>query len=148
MSLKQALLGIELFEGLSDSELEAVITLCEERSYSKGDIIAEQGNPGNEFYIIIEGFAEISVDSEQDAPRKLVVNLGSGQTAGEMSLVDQGPRSATIRAINNPTTVQVIQQEAFAELCENNHKIGYIVMRNIAADLSFRLRQRHLSDLG
>jgi CRP-like cAMP-binding protein len=148
MSLKEILNQVELFEGLDSHELDQVIQVCAERRYFDGEVIAEQNTTGNELYIIQEGFVEVIVGSKEGIPSKVIVNLGTGQSVGEMSLVDQGPRSATVRAISNPTVVQVITQQDFETLCDENCHIGYIVMRNIAADLSFRLRQRHLSDRG
>ena len=148
MDLKEILRGVELFDGLNDQDLAQVIALCQERRFIENEIIAEQNSLGQELYIIQEGFVEVAIATKDGTPSKVIVNLGSGQTVGEMSLVDQGPRSATVRAINSPTVVQVISQADFEELCEQNCHIGYIVMRNMAADLSFRLRQRHLSDRG
>ena len=66
---------------------------------------------------------------------------------GEMSMVDQGPRSASVRAIHDPTVVQVIRHEDFQALCQRNTHIGYVVMYNMAADLSFKLRHRNLSEI-
>lgn len=147
MELKEIMKGVELFEGLKDDELEKVIGLCQERHYKETEVVAEQNSVGDELFIIQEGFVEVAVSGRAGGASKVIVNLGTGQTVGEMSLVDQGPRSATVRAINTPTIVQVLKEEDFATLCEENTRIGYIVMRNIAADLSFRLRQRHLSDI-
>ena len=147
MEIKQIMKGVELFDGLSDEELDKVISLCQERRYKDNDVIAKQNSPGKDLFIIQEGFVEVAVAGRAGGTSKVIVNLGVGQTVGEMSLVDQGPRSATVRAINTPTVVQVITHEDFEKLCETNTQIGYVVMRNMAADLSFRLRQRHLSDI-
>ncbi|TAK11545.1 MAG: cyclic nucleotide-binding domain-containing protein [Anaerolineae bacterium] len=146
MSIKEILKGIEMFDGLTDSDLESVAAVCRPRQFQEGDVVAEQHSPGVEMFIIEDGFVEVVVDNSDDAARKVIVNLGSGQTVGEMSLVDQGPRSATVRAISSPTVVQVVSQADFERLCDENSRIGYVVMRNIAADLSFRLRQRLMSD--
>jgi CRP-like cAMP-binding protein len=100
---------------------------------------------GNELFIITEGFVEVVIESKKPSP-EVVVNLGTGQLIGEMSLVDQGLRSATVRAIHDPTIAQVIQHHDFHQLCQKNNRIGYIVMKNMAADLSFKLRHRHLSE--
>ena len=147
MEIIELIKGVELFDGLSEEELDMVIGLCQERSFQENEVVAEQNSAGNELFIIQGGFVEVAVAGRSGGASKVIVNLGTGQTIGEMSLVDQGPRSATVRAINTPTIVQVITQEDFENLCETDHRIGYVVMRNIAADLSFRLRQRHLSDL-
>jgi CRP/FNR family cyclic AMP-dependent transcriptional regulator len=147
MDLKSILAGVELFEGLSADEIQKVCALCEQRVFSENDIVAAQNSPGIEMFIIQEGFVEVSVQHKSGSAGKVIVNLGTGQTVGEMSLIDQGKRSATVRAITTPTIVQVIAQRDFEELCDQDNHIGYVVMRNVATDLSFRLRQRHFVDL-
>ena len=146
MDLMEIVKMVELFEGLPDPDLKEIVSLCQKRSYNENEIIAAQNAPGDEMFIIQDGFVEVAVDSPENTGRKVIINLGSGQTVGEMSLIDQGTRSATVRAISNPTVVHIISQKDFEDLCERNARVGYIVMRNIALDLSFRLRQRLLSD--
>lgn len=63
-----------------------------------------------------------------------------------MALLDQGPRSASIIASSSPTILQAIQRDDFEQLCQEQTHIGYIVMHNLAADLSFKLRHRNLND--
>jgi len=145
MDLSEILSSVEIFEGLEPAELSQVAQICRERRLHPGEAITEQGDSGDELYIVTDGFVEVSL-GESAAASRVVVNLGRGQIIGEMALVDQGPRSATVRAIVEPTAVQVIQRQDFERLCQGNYKIGYIVMRNIAADLSFKLRHRNLSE--
>jgi CRP-like cAMP-binding protein len=147
MSVLEVLQRVELFDGLTPNELEAIAELCREKKYSRGDVIARQGEEGDDLYVICEGFVEVlrGGSPEDEAPRT-VVNLGRGQIVGEMALVDHGPRSATVRAVADETVVQAIQRDAFDRLCDTNHRLGYIVMRNMAADLSFKLRHRHLAN--
>lgn len=145
MELQEILSSVEIFDGLNNDELAQVAMICRERRLQKGEAITRQGQSGDELYIVTQGFVEV-VLGEGAATSRVVVNLGSGQIIGEMSLVDQGPRSATVRAIEDPTIVQVIQRRDFDNLCQNNFHIGFIVMRNIAADLSFKLRHRNLSE--
>jgi len=147
MDLIQILSGVELFEGLSTEEITHIASLCQQKKFQNDEIVAAQGSPGLELFIIQEGFVEVSVQRKGGSTGKVIVNLGIGQTAGEMSLIDQGLRSATVKAISSPTIVQVISQQVFEKLCEKDTHIGYVVMRNIATDLSFRLRQRHMVDL-
>jgi CRP/FNR family cyclic AMP-dependent transcriptional regulator len=138
--------SVELFEGVPSHDLQAVSQICQERTYLTGDVITEQSLPGDELFIIFDGFVEVvrSGPHSDPAPRT-IVNLGQGQIFGEMALVDRGPRSATVRALSDKTVVLVIHRDDFDRLCEQNHRLGYIVMRNIAADLSFKLRHRHLA---
>ena len=73
-----------------------------------------------------------------------VVRLGRGQIFGEMALVDRGARSATVRCVQDDTTLFIIGRDALAQLCESDYHIGYVVMQNLARDLSFKLRLRNL----
>lgn len=146
MSLPDILRRVELFDGLSTREIDKIADLCEERTYLTGDVITRQGEAGDELYLIASGLVEVvhSDPATEPSPRA-VVNLGQGQVFGEMALVDFGPRSATVRVISDNAMVQVIKREDFNDLCEREHHLGFIVMRNIAADLSFKLRHSHLS---
>ena len=146
MSLKDYLQGFELFDGLSEEELDQVLSICRERVLSKGEVLTLEGEFGDEMYVIIDGFVEVLLSGSAGAPPRAVVNLGPGQITGEMALIDQGPRSATVKALSDPTCVQVIKQEDFDKLCRQNTQIGYIVMKNMAADLVFKLRHRNLSE--
>lgn len=141
--LKQLLRGVMLFAGLSEDELGAVAAVCQERKLQRGEVLAEQGAPGDEFFVVTEGFLEISVSGE-DTSAQVLVNLGKGQIIGEMALIDQGPRSATVRAVSD-AVVQVINRKDFEALCNENTRIGYTVMKDIAADLSFKLRHRNMT---
>jgi CRP-like cAMP-binding protein len=62
-----------------------------------------------------------------------------------MTLVDRGARSATVRAADGPTVLQVIPHAALRELCEQDNHIGFVVMRNLAAELSLRLRYYNIT---
>jgi len=145
MELTQVLQGVDLFEGLSADEIEQVARICSEKQFSKGQIVAREGEQGDELYIVAEGFVEVVLGEKPSSAARIVVSLGSGQVLGEMALLDQGPRSASLRAASDPTILQVIQRNHFEKLCQTNTHIGYIVMRNLAADLSFKLRHRNLN---
>jgi CRP/FNR family cyclic AMP-dependent transcriptional regulator len=144
MSLTDLLQSVALFSGLTGEELEAVARICQERTYPAGSTIIQQGDTGDEMYVIEAGQVDILlVGYRSERP---VVVLGKGQILGEMSLVDHGYRSATART-TEPTTVQVISQDDFTSLCERDNHIGYVVMRNLAADISFKLRHQHLATM-
>lgn len=145
MRLSEILSQVELFEGLARDELEQIAAICSEKSLRSGDVVTRQGDPGDELFVIWEGLVEVvHEETPHDPAPRTVVNLGQGQVFGEMALVDYGPRSATVRVVSNEATVQAIQRDAFMRLCEDHYHLGFVVMRNIAADLSFKLRHQHL----
>jgi CRP/FNR family cyclic AMP-dependent transcriptional regulator len=143
VDIKNLLQSIELFDGLTEKDLDDVAAICTQREFTTGEYLAQQNEIGSELFIIGDGLVEVTV-RERTMPR-VVVNLGAGQIIGEMSLVDRGPRSATVRAVQD-TVVQVIRHDEFHTLCQRNTHIGYLVMLNLAADLSFKLRHRNLSE--
>ena len=139
--------GVPVFDGLNEAELQKVAAICRAATFGKGDNLTHQGAEGNEMYVVQSGLLEVRVGQLGSGvlPPHTVVNLGDGQVVGEMSLVDHGPRSATVQCATAECRVLVIEREAFEALCQAEHHIGLVVYRNLAADLSFKLRHRHLA---
>lgn len=146
MDVSQLLEEVDLFAGLSDDELCLIAGICHERKFVGGEQLAVEGHYGDNMFVITDGFVEVLLESPPNWQAKIIINLGPGQLIGEMALLDQGPRSATVRAISDPTIVQVINRDDFETLCQQNTHIGYVVMRNMAVDLSFKLRHRNLAE--
>jgi len=146
MDLLSVLSKVELFDGLTPQELSDVARICTQHEYRTGQVITTQGETGGELYVIADGFVEVVVSpSGQNPSPRTVVHLGRGQLFGEMALVDYGPRSATVKSIADHTLIQVIDRDDFNRLCEADNHLGYVVMRNMAADMSFKLRHYHLT---
>jgi CRP-like cAMP-binding protein len=147
MDVVQLLRGVPVFDGLSEAELALVANICREARFAKDEALTTQGTEGDEMFVIQSGLLEVRVGhlGTGSLPPHTVVNLGAGQVVGEMSLVDHGPRSATVRCATAECHVLVIEREAFEQLCQADHHIGMRVYRNLAADLSFKLRHRHLA---
>jgi CRP/FNR family cyclic AMP-dependent transcriptional regulator len=145
---KEFLRTLDMFNGLSDEELSSVAALCSEASYKVGDIILNLNDPTENFYLIRSGTVQIItnpdiLETKPELADAVMINLGEGQSFGEMGLVDQGARSATVRA-GSDIEVYAINCNQFQELCYEDTYLGFLVMRNIAADLSFKLRYRNL----
>ena len=136
---------VHLFAGLSPSELQQLAEICEEKQAAAEEIIVEQNTTGTEMYIIAQGSVEVFIRGLEE--ESVLVYLGKGQVFGEMALLDQGYRSASVRATTDGCTFYLLDQEKFAELVRSNVNIGFIVMRNLASDLAFKLRHRNLAQM-
>ncbi len=143
--MKRFLKGIEMFIGLSDEQLDKVAALCSPNQFETHSTIIELNSPPDNFFLIQAGTVEILTAPEEETQKSdgVVVTLGKGQSFGEMGLVDSGKRSATVKA-TTPATMLSINCKEFINLCEADPYLGYQVMRNIAVDLSFKLRYRNL----
>lgn len=150
MSIIELLQRSEFFAELAAAQIEQIVALGREVVYDAGEVVIREGDPSDEIYVICSGMVEVEVSRGEvpdvSGPPQLssLVRLGQGQVFGEMALVDRGARSATVRCVEDGTTLYVIPREDFWVLCDNDHHIGFIVMRNIAFDLSFKLRHRNL----
>ena len=104
--------AVPLFQGLSDTALEAVAGLASEIEFADGQTVTREGDLGDAFYVIVEG--RLSVSRNGSAVRE----LGPGDFLGEISLVDGRPRTATTTAVG-PVEALVIRRPAFLELMDN-----------------------------
>lgn len=134
---------VHLFNGLKELELESVFSHCEKKEFSAGELIVQQNTTGDEVYFIGRGVIEVYVEGLED--ERLLVMLGEGQVFGEMALIGHGYRSASGRAGKEGCEVYQLKSKDFEALCEASKNIGYVVMRNLALDLAFKLRHRNLT---
>lgn len=146
------LMGVDIFSGLTDEQLKKVGAICQETGFKAGEIILRESAQSKDLYIIAEGEVEIMIGanvSESPIPtadgQVMIIRLGEGQIFGEMALVDQGLRSATVRCSATPTRLLIVQRDDFMALCQEDSQLGFIVMRNIAADVCFKLRSHNLA---
>lgn len=125
-----ALLGsVGLFEGLSKRELEAVLASSKVIEVPEGKTIVEEGATGVGFHMILEGEANVKIGGKTRA------KLGVGDYFGEMSLLDGGPRSATVEAAS-PVTTLSLTSWAFLPLIDDFPSIA----RKLLVEMSKRLR--------
>jgi HD-GYP domain-containing protein (c-di-GMP phosphodiesterase class II) len=125
---------IRLFSDLSDYDLAQINEITTERSYDKGEHIIEENAEAQRFFIIYRGKIEISKRFEDGENFVLGVH-SDGEFFGEMAILDEGPRSATARALE-PTTVMEVLRKDFENLLYKSPALGFTIMR----ELSSRLR--------
>ena len=136
---------VSIFSGLSDEQLARIAGLCREETHDRGDVIVREKEPSTDLYVIQEGSAQVSLGTPSMPGPTPIVHLGKGQIFGEVALVDRGLRSASVNAASDGTKLYAISRDEFVQLCDEDTRIGYIVMGNIAADLSFKLRHYNLA---
>ena len=145
MSISTLLRRVQLFADLNSSEIEQLAAICTPIEAGHGDTIIQQNTTGTEMYIVATGEVEVYIQGLNNA-RSLVL-LGEGQVVGEMALIDQGYRSASVRATKRGAVLYKIERDVFYDLCNTNTHIGFLVMRNLAVDIAFKLRHRNLAEL-
>lgn len=100
---------VPFFEGCSQRQLRSVAKIARVFDVAAGTVLTRAGEPGDEFFLIIDGTARVDVSEEKRVP------LHPGEFFGEMSLLDGGPRSATVVA-GTPVRLLVISRRHFAGL--------------------------------
>ena len=120
------------FGNFSKSELKTIGSKAEHRKVETGEILTRQGQFGNELILMLTGTASVEISGTA------LTELGSGEIIGEMSLLDHGPRSATITA-NSPMDLAVLSINAFNDLTKHSPALW----RAIATGLARRLREEN-----
>lgn len=136
---------VHLFSGLDRAELEQLAGIARRDDAPPGAVIIQQNTTGTEMYVIASGSVQVFIEGYANE-RSLVV-LGRGQIVGEMTLVDHGYRSASVRVTEEGCTYYIIEREDIEALCSEHEHIGYVIMHNLASDLAFKLRHRNLAAL-
>jgi len=120
---------VNLLAGCSRRQLRAIAKISEVIEVPAGTVLARLGQPGEEFFLILDGSAHVEV-----SPRKRS-RLGPGQYFGEMSLLDGGPRSASVVA-ETPLRLLVIKRRNFSTLLREAPELA----QNLMTTLSRRVR--------
>ncbi len=116
---------VPLFSALSNAELAQVVQAAEELDVPAGEELVTEGRVGREFFLILSGEATVTRDGQQ------VATLEPGQWFGELSLLDQEPRSATVRAATDMKLL-VLGQQVFAGLLETIPQVAAKLLRGMA----------------
>jgi CRP/FNR family cyclic AMP-dependent transcriptional regulator len=96
---------VDLFRDLTKKELEVIGNSCQQRTYSAGTVLIKQGDVGVGLYILTKGRVRVTQEQDPDRAEKDLGVNGPGDVFGEMALLDDLPRSATITAIDDVTAL-------------------------------------------
>jgi CRP/FNR family transcriptional regulator, cyclic AMP receptor protein len=121
-----SLKNVALFSACSNKELEKVAKATDEIRMTAGTLIIDQGQTGREAFIIVDG--EVTVKRNN----RKIATLGPGTVVGEMSLLDKGPRTATVVCETN-CTLLVIDQRRFLGVIDSIPAISHKLMAGLAS---------------
>jgi CRP/FNR family transcriptional regulator, cyclic AMP receptor protein len=146
MGISQILRQADIFFELTASQIELISAVAEERRYMMDEVIFEEQTSGQELYVIAEGEVHILINpaligqASKDGKPYTVAVMRRGQSFGEVSLVDEGKRSASARSGRHDTHLVIIPRNKLMLLCETYPQLGFRLMRNLAADLAMKIR--------
>jgi len=133
----EALSDVPLFAGLSKRHLRHIAGLSEEKRFDEGAKLAEEGQSGDVFYVLLEGEAKVVRGGRR------VAKLIPGDFFGEIALIDGGPRTATVVA-TTPLAALAITRKRFRSMLEEDPNITLAMLE----ELTRRLRNNERSATG
>lgn len=125
---------VEMFSGFTHAELVDLLGNAEKCQFQAGENILSEGSTGHFMYIILDGEVEVRKKLAAGGSKTLC-NLNAGSCFGEMALVDNDVRSASVKAVTNCLLLRIGEGD-----CWKNPQLSAKLYRNIARLLSHRLR--------
>ena len=124
----ELLRNVALFRACNDKELAHIAALCDVVQMDEGTVLCEEGKVGGEFFVVADGKATATLRSQ------LLATFGPGSFFGEMSLLDHGPRAATVTA-TSPMHLLVLDPRSFMQLLDDAPSVSRKIMRVLAERL-------------
>ncbi len=133
------LLNLPLFDQLDGEELDIVATYMNYFELDKGTYLFKEGDRGDYVCFVVEGTMQVFKESAK-GKRVLIATLPKGSTLGEMSIIDETNRSATVRASEN-VVLLILSRKGFDIILDKHPKIGIKILKGIARLLSLNMRR-------
>jgi CRP-like cAMP-binding protein len=121
--------GVPLFSAASKQELAEIASIADEIDLPEGKVLIAEGDTGREFFVLIDGTAEVARGG------KKVASIGPGDFFGEIALISKTPRNATITT-TSPVRALVITDRAFRQLLDHSPQIQIGVLSALAERLA------------
>jgi CRP/FNR family transcriptional regulator, cyclic AMP receptor protein len=116
---------VPLFSGCSKKELRQIAGIADEIDFRSGKMLIRQGAPGREFFVLLEGTVDILRDG------KKVSELGAGEFFGELALISNIPRTATVTT-TSPIRALVVVDRDFRRLLKDDVSVAVKVLGTLA----------------
>jgi SulP family sulfate permease len=134
-----ALRNLEVFSKLTSQQLEVVQQYVKPRQFKKGEIVFAEGDSGDGIYFILTGYVSVLADFNQNAHAHRLTTFAEGVFFGDMAILEDQPRSATVRA-EIDTELLFMTRDDFQHLTENEPALATHMLLGISRELSYRLR--------
>jgi SulP family sulfate permease len=131
---------LSVLEGLTDAECDVVRGLLVRRTYSRGDVVIEEGSLDRDLFLMSRGTVSVNVDLPGQDRRRRLASFSAGTVFGEVALLDREPRSATVIA-DEETVCYVLSEDGFHVLVRDHHAIAIKLLTNLGRELSRRVRR-------
>lgn len=139
MSNLELLKQVPLFQGLTESELRALMADLVRQELRPGEVLFYQGDAGHILYVVETGKVRIFVQGEEGQELSVAV-CGTGDLVGEMSVIDELPRSASAMAMERAAVLR-LSRERFREHVRKSPQLAFNVMKALSVRLRFSTRQ-------
>ena len=130
---KAFLRRVPLFSGLNPGQLELLTIGSARRSYPRGRTIVSEGEPSQSMYILLAGRAKVQ-RSDSEGKEVILAVLGSGEFFGEMSLIDDAPRSASVVTLET-CEFMAVSKDAFKAMLQQSPEVSMALMRGLVRRL-------------
>jgi CRP/FNR family cyclic AMP-dependent transcriptional regulator len=130
---KAFLKRVALFSGLTDSQIERLAAGSVRRGFPKGRTIVAEGEPSQSLYVLLSGRAKVQ-RSDTEGKEVILAVLGPGECFGEMSLIDDAPRSASVITIESCDFMS-INKESFKSILQSSPEICMRIMKGLVKRL-------------
>jgi CRP-like cAMP-binding protein len=128
----QSLRQVSMFRDIDPARLKLLAFTSDRLSYDKGDVLFRQNEVSDSTYVIVEGKVDVWIAAARD--RIKVAELGAGEIVGEMGVLCDKPRSATIEAASHVVALK-IGREVFFDMLGQFPQMSVAVMRDLARRL-------------
>ncbi|HET9852077.1 MAG TPA: Crp/Fnr family transcriptional regulator [Candidatus Limnocylindrales bacterium] len=138
-----------LFQGIEPDELTRIAQTMARRRYRRLEVIFHEGDPGDALHVVVAGRVKITRQS-LDGDEAIIVTLGSGESFGEIVLLDGAARSATATAME-PTETVVLTRANFERLVDGGSPFRWSLLGGVAhrlRRLTDQLAEVHFLDIG
>jgi CRP-like cAMP-binding protein len=130
---------LPVFRGLNEREIAEFVQAFNPQQYKDGEVICREGDPGDAVFVVESGAIRVSKKTEQGDVQQ-IATLQAPTVIGEMALLDEEPRSATVQAVGQVSLYRIDSAE-FNLLRRNWSTAAFKVIRNLAGMLCRRLRE-------